>query len=123
MGYRVQSVEGFAKELIKIAQKYPSSLDLVDEFFSDLEKLSTIEELKQVGEQIRGLKLKGNRVYKSRLKNPDANKGTSGGFRVIWYLVTSDDEIYPLTIYSKSDQVDIPNQEIRMLIRKYLNIY
>lgn len=120
MGYKVNDVEGFAKNLVKIARKYPSSLDLVDEFFSDLEELKTIEELDEIGEHVPGLKLKGDRVYKTRLRNPDANKGTSGGFRVIWYLVTSDDEIFPLTIYSKSDQEDISNREITMLIRRYL---
>jgi len=66
------------------------------------------------------LRLKGNRVYKTRLENPDANKGKSGGFRVIWYLVTSDKEIYPLTIYSKSDEEDISPKEIMGMIKRYL---
>ena len=52
------------------------------------------------------------------MESPDANKGKSGGFRVIWNLVTSDNEIYPLTVYSKNEQDDIPNREIISLISK-----
>ncbi|WP_188858783.1 type II toxin-antitoxin system RelE/ParE family toxin [Oceanobacillus indicireducens] len=110
--YRVMEVEGFEKDLIKIARKYPSSIDLVASLFERFEE-GNIE-----GNDIRGLKLKGDKVFKTRLENPDANKGKSGGFRVIWYLVTSDNEIYPLTIYSKNEQDDIPNREIISLISK-----
>ncbi|WP_156857770.1 type II toxin-antitoxin system RelE/ParE family toxin [Oceanobacillus sp. AG] len=105
-------VEGFEKDLIKIARKYPSSIDLVASLFERFEE-GNIE-----GNDIGGLKLKGDKVFKTRLENPDANKGKSGGFRVIWYLVTSDNEIYPLTIYSKNEQDDIPNREIISLISK-----
>jgi hypothetical protein len=85
---------------------------LIEELFEELEKGN----LK--GDSIPGLRLSGNKVFKARLENPDANKGKSKGFRVIWYLVTSDNEIYPLTIYSKSDQQDISNKLIMQLVRK-----
>lgn len=110
--YRVIQVAGFEKDLIKIARKYPTSIELVEDLFGKF------EEGKIEGNKIRGLKLKGDKVFKTRLENPDANKGKSGGFRVIWYLVTSDHEIYPLTIYSKNEQEDIPNREIISLISK-----
>jgi len=114
MSYNVIDVVEFGKSLEKIARKYLSSLDLVDELFVELEKG------RFSGDRVPGLKLKGNLVYKTRLKNPDANKGESEGFRVIWYLVTSENEIYPLTIYSKSSQTDITSKEITKMIKKYL---
>ncbi|WP_153731826.1 hypothetical protein [Sporosarcina obsidiansis] len=39
---------------------------------------------------------------------------------MIWYLVTSDSEIYPLTIYSKNDQEDICIKEIKRIIDRIL---
>ena len=82
--------------------------------------LIELEEGNLLGDRVPNIKLKGNMVYKMRLENPDANNDKSGGFRVIWYLVTSDNEIYPLTIYSKSDQVDISSREISQLVKRYI---
>lgn len=52
------------------------------------------------------------------MSNSSANKSKRGGFRVIEYLVTEDNTIYLLTIYSKSDQVDIATKKIKKLIDK-----
>lgn len=110
--YRVYSTEVFHDSLLKIARKYPSVVSIVDDLFGKFER----GELG--GNVVPRLKIKGGRVFKTRLGNPDANKGKSGGFRVIWYLITSENDIYPLTIYSKSDQEDISLKEINMLIKK-----
>ncbi len=114
MKYSIANVDKFRKDLTKLAKKYPSSLDMVEYLFCEIENGNLI------GEDIAGLKLQGNKVFKARMANPDANKGKSGGFRVIYYLVTSDKEVYPLTIYSKNDQDDISNHEIMRIIRTYL---
>lgn len=74
MGFNVNDVKGFEKNLIKIAKKYPSSIDLVESFFELLETLNDINDLDSIADNIKGLRLKGNRVYKSRLENPDAKK-------------------------------------------------
>lgn len=109
--YQVMEVKSFKKALLKLAKKYPSSIDKTEDLFEELEKGNLL------GDDIPGLRLKGNKVFKTRLENPDAKKGKSKGFRVIWYLVTTDKEIYPLTIYSKSDQEDIANKQLMQLIR------
>ena len=57
-------------------------------------------------------------VYKVRVKNRDVQHGKSGGYRVIYYLET-DEQIVMITIYSKSDQCDIPAAAIRQLIADY----
>jgi mRNA-degrading endonuclease RelE of RelBE toxin-antitoxin system len=64
------------------------------------------------GDQIAGT---GYTVYKVRLSNSDAQRGKSGGYRVIYYLQLADHVIL-LTIYSKSDQTDIPADTIHRLI-------
>ena len=56
-------------------------------------------------------------VYKVRVKNSDAQRGKSGGYRIIYYLETQTDIIL-LTIYSKSEQSDISNFEIKKIIKQ-----
>jgi mRNA-degrading endonuclease RelE of RelBE toxin-antitoxin system len=57
-------------------------------------------------------------VYKVRVKNSDAQRGKSGGYRIIYYLKTQTDIIL-LTIYSKSEQSDISNSEIKHIIKQF----
>jgi mRNA-degrading endonuclease RelE of RelBE toxin-antitoxin system len=57
-------------------------------------------------------------VYKVRVKNSDAAKGKSGGYRVIYYIKTSD-RVILITIYSKTEQVDISADEIQQLINEF----
>lgn len=114
--YRVLDVPAFEKDLLKIARKYPSVIEDISNLFDSFEK-GEIE-----GNPIPRLRLKANKVFKTRMANPDANKGNSGDFRVIWYLVTANNDIYPITIYSKSDQIDITPSEITKLISIRLKI-
>lgn len=66
------------------------------------------------GDRIKGLK---QRVYKVRLPNSDANRGKSGGYRVIYYTATSTD-VWLLLIYSKFDQPDVSSAELRAILRE-----
>jgi len=54
-------------------------------------------------------------VYKVRLRNSDARRGTRGGYRVIYYLQTREFLIL-LTIYSKSEQGDVSTEFIRKMV-------
>ena len=65
-----------------------------------------------IGDQIPGT---GYTVFKVRLKNSDIQKGKSGGYRVI-YQLRSDNCILLVSIYSKSNQDDIPASQIREII-------
>lgn len=67
------------------------------------------------GDRIQNLPQK---VYKVRVRNRDAQRGKRGGYRVIYYLET-EEQIVLLTIYSKSDQRDIPTHLIRRIIEEY----
>ena len=42
-------------------------------------------------------------------------KGKSGGVRVIYYWKKSDDEIWMLTLYSKSEQATIPGHHLKKI--------
>ncbi len=65
-----------------------------------------------IGDQIPGT---GYTVFKVRVKNSDIQKGKSGGYRVI-YQLRSDTCVLLVSIYSKSDQNDIPANQIREII-------
>jgi len=69
------------------------------------------------GDKITGI---GYSVFKLRVKNSDITKGKSGGYRLIYYCQTATGIIL-LTIYSKSEQVDIAAEDIRKIISQSEN--
>jgi hypothetical protein len=52
-------------------------------------------------------------VRKTRLKS--ANSGKSGGFRICYYLLTQDHELFLLLIYPKNIQEDLTTQQKKEL--------
>ena len=107
MTTRVQIAEAFNKELRRLARKYPSVADSV---YTLIEQLEADE---RPGARLARLR---NTVYKVRLPNRSASRGTSGGFRVI-YQDKSGVLVLLLLIYSKTERSDIPDDVIRRLIR------
>ncbi len=52
-----------------------------------------------------------------------ADKGKSGGIRVLYYLYLSEREIYMLYVFRKSDQSDLSRTQLSVLghyVKKYL---
>jgi mRNA-degrading endonuclease RelE of RelBE toxin-antitoxin system len=77
-----------------------------------------IEQLQQgelPGDRISGV---GYSVFKLRVRNSDTQKGKSGGYRLIYYVQTATGIIL-LTVYTKSEQVDIAAEDIRNIITEY----
>jgi len=107
----VELAKSFIRRLKELRRKYPHITEQVQRLIADLEQGET------PGDQIQGT---GYTAYKTRLANPDAGKGKSGGYRVIYYIRTVD-RVIAMLIYSKSDQVDVSTDEIRLLIEDYLN--
>jgi mRNA-degrading endonuclease RelE of RelBE toxin-antitoxin system len=64
------------------------------------------------GDQVQG---SGYVVYKVRLANSDAQRGTSGGYRVLYYVQTQSSRLL-LAIYSKTEQSDIAVDDIRRIV-------
>ncbi len=54
-------------------------------------------------------------LYKIRVRNSDAKRGKSGGYRVIYYLKTKE-VIILVTLYSKTEQTDIQTDEVQSII-------
>jgi mRNA-degrading endonuclease RelE of RelBE toxin-antitoxin system len=68
-----------------------------------------------MGDQISGTTYT---VYKVRAKNSDAQSGKSGGYRLIYQIVTPTNIVLHL-IYSKSEQANVSADEIQDIIETY----
>ena len=44
-------------------------------------------------------------------------KGKSGGLRIIYYWMKSDDQIFLLTLYGKGDKADLSAAEIKQVVK------
>ena len=62
----------------------------------------------------------GAEVFKVRIRNSDANRGKSGGYRLIYWLKLSEFVVL-LDIYSKSDRDDVEVSTIQEIIAKFDN--
>ena len=96
----------FKRQLRRLARKYRH-------IRSDIHPL--INELhsgEMPGDQIQGT---GHTVYNVRVRNTDAQRGASGGYRVVYYIVQPNDILF-VAVYSKSDQDDIAADVIRDII-------
>jgi len=51
-----------------------------------------------------------------------SGRGKSGGVRVIYYFKRQDDEIWLLTIYSKSEMETIPAHILRQIAKEIENV-
>lgn len=83
---------------------------------SDLQPV--IEQLQKgefLGDQISGI---GYRVYKLRVRNSTIRKGKSGGYRVI-YQILSPSAVVLLSVYAKSDQDDVDTEDLQRIIEKF----
>lgn len=99
----------FKRNIRKLLKKYPQLRQDVDGFIEQL----LANELS--GDLIQHV---GYTVYKARIKNADNRKGKNAGYRVIYYLKTTE-TIILVTLYSKSEQGDVSTQIIRTIIEDW----
>lgn len=106
MNYNVEATTYFARQLKRLAKKYPS---LKKEMYRLVELLQADP---KKGEPL------GKNCYKIRLAISSKGKGRSGGARVITHLFVSRKTVYLLSIYDKSEQANIPQSVIDVLIQQ-----
>ncbi|MEB3356017.1 MAG: type II toxin-antitoxin system RelE/ParE family toxin [Synechococcales bacterium] len=108
---RIEATLTFQRNIRKLTKKYRSIQE-------DVQPI--IEQLQQgvfLGDRIPEV---GYEVFKLRIRNRDAQRGKSGGYRLIYYLKTVN-RIILLTIYSKSEQADIQADAIKQIISEHAN--
>ena len=100
MSYNVEVLPRFEKDLKRLVKKFPS---LKKEF------IELVGELKENPTQ--GISL-GNNCYKIRLAIASKGKGKSGGARVISHLKIIENTVFLLTIFDKSEQESLSDNEL-----------
>ncbi len=110
MTIRLIFLPEFYQAARRLQKRYPHVLDDIDTLSDQLEHGEA------PGDRVQGLT--PYRVYKARIRNTDARRGESGGYRVVYYLETEEQTVI-LTIYSKTDQSDLPAETIRRYIKEY----
>lgn len=96
----------FKRSLRRLAKRYRSIRKDVEPVVDRLASGET------PGDRVQGT---GHTVYKVRIPNSDAQRGKSGGYRVLYYVETTE-RVILVTIYSKSDQGDISASTLREII-------
>jgi mRNA-degrading endonuclease RelE of RelBE toxin-antitoxin system len=103
---RVIASPEFQRRLKALAKRYRKVR-------SDLQPiLETLQAGIFLGEQVQGTNYT---VLKLRIKNSDAQKGKSGGYRLIYQIITPT-VIRLVLIYSKSDQENVMADDIVAII-------
>jgi mRNA-degrading endonuclease RelE of RelBE toxin-antitoxin system len=104
MNLKIVSLESFKREIKKLFKKYKK-------LPQDLKTLQK-ELLKNPKS---GVEL-GNSCYKIRLANSSIPTGKSGGFRVIYYYLDEYNNIYLLSIYSKTELKNISDERLSEIL-------
>lgn len=108
MKYSVIPTTTFLRKVKYLIKKYPHIKNDIDELS---EALSQNPELGTVIPKTPG-------VRKIRWDNSDAKRGKRGGYRIIYLTYREEYEVYLLTIYSKSEQADIPSKDILYILHQ-----
>jgi mRNA-degrading endonuclease RelE of RelBE toxin-antitoxin system len=106
MRYNVLTIPPFDKQLKKLVKKYPS---LKKEFSELLDSLEINPE--------QGVAL-GYNCYKVRLSIASKGKGKSGGARVITNFILTEETVYLLSIYDKSDKGNLTDKELEEFLKQ-----
>ena len=57
-----------------------------------------------------------HQVYKVRIPSIDQQRGKRGGFRIVYFVMTREEEIYLLSIYAKAGNENIRKEELQVLV-------
>jgi mRNA-degrading endonuclease RelE of RelBE toxin-antitoxin system len=106
---QVEASPTFDRNLRALAKKYRSIRNDIQPVIEQLEQGESL------GDRIPGI---GYAVFKLRVRNSNTQKGKSGSYRLIYYVKTATGIIL-LTVYAKSEQVDIAAEDIRSIISEY----
>lgn len=108
MNLKIISLESFAKDVKKLYKKnkkLPQDLKTLNEKLLENPKI--------------GIEL-SSKLYKMRLENSSSKTGKSGGFRVIYYYIDEDENIYLLKIYSKTEIENIKEEVLISILNSQI---
>jgi len=104
MSFNVKTLDVFEKQAKRLIKKYTSLKNELQELVQQLKNNP------EIGTPI------GGSCYKIRLAIASKGKGKSGGARVIINIVFTDNNVYLLTIYDKSEKENLSLKELQELL-------
>jgi mRNA-degrading endonuclease RelE of RelBE toxin-antitoxin system len=104
MSFRIEAIPRFEKDVKKLKKRFPRIKNDLVQFIDELELNHKL-----------GVDL-GENIFKARIPNSSLPAGKSGGFRVITYYKTND-VLYLVTIYSKTDKDTILTERLKQIIK------
>ena len=104
MNLKIVSLESFKREIKNLFKKYKK----LPQDLKTLQK-ALLKNPKS------GVAL-GNNCYKIRLANSSIPTGKSGGFRVIYYYLDKHNNIYLLSMYSKTELENISDERLSEIL-------
>jgi len=106
MNSNIISLDNFSREVKKLFKKYKK-------ITADLQELQKIlQQNPQAGIEL------GHGCYKIRLANSSIPTGKSGGFRVIYYYLDAQNNIYLMSMYSKTELENISDEKIIAILKE-----
>ena len=106
MNLNIKTLSCFDKDVKRLFKKYkqlPNDLKVLNK--------ELLENPKS------GIEL-GNRCYKIRLANSSIPTGKSGGFRIIYYHIDTNENLYLMSMYSKSELENIDDKIILQILKE-----
>lgn len=108
MNLKIISLESFRKDVKKLYKKNKK-------LPQDLKTLNTtLQENPKMGIEL------SSKLYKMRLENSSSNTGKSGGFRVIYYYLDEDENLYLLKMYSKTEIANIKEEVLIKMLKSQI---
>ena len=106
MSFKIEATPNFIRELKPLSKKYPSLKKEIAQLQQQLED-----------NPLTGISL-GDGCYKIRVAIASKNTGKSGGARVITHVKIVREIVYLISIYDKSEQGDIDENDLQDIIIK-----
>ncbi|MBK8805188.1 MAG: type II toxin-antitoxin system RelE/ParE family toxin [Bacteroidales bacterium] len=104
MSFNVIATEPFERKLKRLAKKHKSIKTDLLEIVEELSENPTL-----------GTLISKN-CYKIRISISSKGKGKSGGARIITFVRIANGTVFLMDIYDKSEQANITDKELQMLI-------
>ena len=105
MNLKIVSLKSFSKDVKKLHKKYKNISNDLRELYKNLNENPNA-----------GVAL-GDNCFKIRLANSSIPIGKSGGFRVIYYYIDTNNHIYLMAMYSKSELDNISDEKLRDILK------
>lgn len=103
---KIEQTDFFRKLIKELRKRYRHIEKDIDKF------IGTIHEINDLGIPL------GNNLYKARIKNSDALRGKSGGYRLITYLQLKNNKLTLIYIFSKSDIANLSEKQLDEIVLK-----